>query len=1047
MTGPSNGDHSRTLAAPTRPEADALLFCLPYAGGGASVFLPWRAAFGASVDVQPVQLPGRENRIAEPAHFTPEEVAAAIADRADRPYAIYGHSMGARLGFEVIRHLRRTGARLPVRFYVGGSLPPDLEEAIVRIADLPDDGFVRGLEELGGTPPGALDVPELRELLLPLLRADFAWIDGYRFTDEPPLPVPIVGFAGDADRSTPPDLMAGWERHTSAGFAPHTVPGGHFFLHGAMDRVVDVISADLLAAVSATPAVPTDAVAVEPAPRPELPAATHRVPLPGTDWTVWRHALLRTTGFPADGLNRLSSADLAQAADAHLDGLVDADGYAKAYEEAAARISAEVWAIATDPLFREAVTWQNRNALFALDGIAKQGPVAARNSKRRQREEMVAQYWQRYCSKNETVGFFGPTSWIDLDPQGPAVTVSPGPGLVRERRVFFEHWALSAFAAAVTADPRARQWLVPSISPQLLLDGRHLVRVAQAPLALSPAEAVLLAECDGRRPAIEVARAAAGAQGSPLRTPEDALILLGLLAERALVRWDLDMPMRMNAEDVLAERLAAIREPDLREHALAGLARLRADRDAIEAAGGDPVAVQAALTALNETFVELTGQEAERRAGQMYAGRTLVVEECVRDLDAGIGGAVLEAMAGPFEVLLQAARWLTVATGEAYLAVLGDFYQELARDLGTPDVPFGQLWYLAQGIFFGRGDRPVDDVAEEFTRRWTDLFRLDRFGDDTKAVALTSAELADLVREVFPADRPAWAAARVHSPDLHVCATSVDALARGEFSLVLGEIHAAWATLDAGLFLVGCTQVEELRAATLADVGPGRVLPLYPLDWPRYTARLSGALDNDTDFQLGILPGPGADPDRLIPVTALTVSERDGELVVHGRGQSWPLIEMFAELIGIHTQGAFKLVAATGHTPRVTVDRMVLARETWRTTIGDTGLADVRGEQAQYLAVRRWRAASGLPETVFVSIATETKPCYVDLSSPVYATIFCSMLRAARLSHGDDVRVTITEMLPTPDEAWVPDADGNRYFSEIRVQVCDPVPASTGRSA
>ncbi|MGY0231935.1 thioesterase domain-containing protein [Longispora urticae] len=1041
MTVSPTGNAGGTFVAATRPDADVLLFCLPYAGGGAGAFRAWRGAFPAAVDVQPVQLPGRESRLAEPAEFAPELVAAAIAGRADRPYAIYGHSMGARLGFEVIRCLRRTGARLPERFYVGASRPPDLVEPIARIADLPDDAFVRGLEELGGTPVGVLDVPELREMLLPVLRADFAWIDGYRYEDEEPLAVPVVGFAGGADRSVPPELMAGWDRHTGAGFRLHTLPGDHFFLNADMARVVELISADLLGAVDGSAAKSPTRRAAPPRPGP----APHHVPLPGTDWTVWRQALLRTTGFPADGLNRLTAADLAQAADAHLDGLLDADGYAKAYESAAAQVSAEIWAIATDPLFREAVTWQNRNALYALDGIANQGPVAPRNSKRRQREEMVAQYWQRYCSKNETVGFFGPTSWIDLDPQGPNVTATPGPGLVRARRVFFEHWALSAFAEAVTADPRARRWLAPSVSPQLTLDGRQLVRVAQAPLPLSPAEAVLLAACDGWRPAIEVARAAVAAEGSPLRTPEDALILLGLLAERGLVRWDVDLPMRMNAEDVLAERLAGIGEPDLRDNALDGLARLRAGRDAIEAAGGDPHAVQAALAALNEIFVELTGQEAERRAGQMYAGRTLVVEECVRDLEAGIGGAVLEAMAGPFGVLLQAARWLTVATAEAYLAVLRDFYDELARDLGTPDVPFGQLWYLAQGIFFGRGERPVDDVAAEFTRRWSELFRLDRFGDDTRTVALTSADLAGPVAEVFPADRPAWAAARVHSPDLHLCATSVEALARGEFSLVLGELHAAWATLDAGLFLVGSDEVEELRAATLADVGPGRVLPLYPLDWPRYTARLAGGLDNDTDFQLGILPGPGADPDRLIPVTALTVSDEDGELVVHGRGESWPLIEMFAELIGIHTQGAFKLVAATGHTPRITVDRMVLARETWRTTIGGTGLADVKGEQAQFLAVRRWRAAAGLPETVFVSIATETKPCYVDLGSPVYATIFCSMLRAARLSDGDDVRVTITEMLPTPGEAWVPDAAGQRYFSEIRVQVCDPEPAATGR--
>ncbi len=87
------------------------------------------------------------------------------------------------------------------------------------------------------------------------------------------------------------------------------------------------------------------------------------------------------------------------------------------------------------------------------------------------------------------------------------------------------------------------------------------------------------------------------------------------------------------------------------------------------------------------------------------------------------------------------------------------------------------------------------------------------------------------------------------------------------------------------------------------------------------------------------------------------------------------------------------------------------------------------------------RAGLGLPETVFVSFATETKPCYVDFSSPVYVSIFCSMVRAARLAGGDEVPVVITEMLPGPEDAWVPDAAGHRYSCELRVQICDPEPA------
>jgi hypothetical protein len=98
----------------------------------------------------------------------------------------------------------------------------------------------------------------------------------------------------------------------------------------------------------------------------------------------------------------------------------------------------------------------------------------------------------------------------------------------------------------------------------------------------------------------------------------------------------------------------------------------------------------------------------------------------------------------------------------------------------------------------------------------------------------------------------------------------------------------------------------------------------------------------------------------------------------------------------------------------------------------------VVGDQPRYRAARAWRARLGLPERIFVKLGTETKPCYVDLTSPTYASTLCGMLRSAAIEHGPHVAVTVSEMLPTPEEAWLPDAAGNRYFSELRLQIRDP---------
>jgi len=215
------------------------------------------------VKVLPLHLPGREDRITEPLSLSPADLAEAIAARADRPFAIYGHSLGARLGFEVIRALMRLGGPLPMRFFAAAARPPDVTDTMARCVLLPDDGFLATLIERLGAPAQLRDIPELRYLLLPVLRADFWWINQYRYHADVPLPVPVVALAGAADPEAGPTEMAGWLRHTSAGFRLHTLGGGHFFLRDAAPQLCSLLSADLRAALgdpaTTAPTVPPPA--------------------------------------------------------------------------------------------------------------------------------------------------------------------------------------------------------------------------------------------------------------------------------------------------------------------------------------------------------------------------------------------------------------------------------------------------------------------------------------------------------------------------------------------------------------------------------------------------------------------------------------------------------------------------------------------------------------------------------------------------------------------------------------------------------------------
>ena len=229
--------------------ADVRLLCFPYAGGAAQIFRAWPQLLPASVEVCPVQLPGRGNRIREPA-FTNllslvETFAEVVRLHLDRPFAIFGHSMGATLGFELARYLGREHSLEPVHLFVSGSPAPQMPNLNPPTYDLPEPEFIQKLRQLNGTPREVLEHPGLMELMLPILRADFELIQTYVYTDGVPLACQITAFGGLSDQEVNREQLEAWRRQTTAGFSMHMFPGDHFFLNASQNLVVQMISAAL----------------------------------------------------------------------------------------------------------------------------------------------------------------------------------------------------------------------------------------------------------------------------------------------------------------------------------------------------------------------------------------------------------------------------------------------------------------------------------------------------------------------------------------------------------------------------------------------------------------------------------------------------------------------------------------------------------------------------------------------------------------------------------------------------------------------------------
>lgn len=231
------------------PRARLRLFCLPHAGGGASAFRGWADALPAEVETCPVQLPGRENRIAEPAFDRLEPLVQALADAVDawldRPFALFGHSNGALIGFELARALRARGRPGPAHLFSSGRRAPDLPLPTPPIHAHPEPEFLAELAELGGLPQALLDHRELLALLVPTLRADVAIHETYVFREQAPLACPITGYGGVADPKVSREQLEAWARHTAGPFVRRMFPGGHFYLQEDRDAVLRTLSADL----------------------------------------------------------------------------------------------------------------------------------------------------------------------------------------------------------------------------------------------------------------------------------------------------------------------------------------------------------------------------------------------------------------------------------------------------------------------------------------------------------------------------------------------------------------------------------------------------------------------------------------------------------------------------------------------------------------------------------------------------------------------------------------------------------------------------------
>ncbi|GGP80983.1 lantibiotic dehydratase [Streptomyces calvus] len=756
--------------------------------------------------------------------------------------------------------------------------------------------------------------------------------------------------------------------------------------------------------------------------------------LPGGGWRLWEEFALRGPGFPAEGVLRLAPPGLAEAADKFGPG-ADLSGpewqaFAEELSAAAVDTARHLQHIAGLPRFQAALAWQNPAVLRT--GIApflRWTPgVDQRSSMPRQREELVAHYWQRFCVKNDTIGFFGPVGWGRWDPSAPhAVTVDAGRGFLAAQEVYFSGWAVDALAKVLAEDEELMRWIPPRrMSFVRCEDGT--VRVPGRPAQpVGELQQAVLRHCDGTRHLAAIAAELA-------LDPGEVAAIVDELVRRRWVTRRLEVPAATHPDLALRRILERVPDEAARERALAGLAVLERGRDAVRAAGTDAAALTAAIGALEADFAALTDSEAQRAKGARTAPcRGLVYSDSRRSATATAGPALL-AHLEPLQLCLTAARWMTNRFADAIRARLRTVHARLSAD-GTP-VDLATLWMNTLPSPHPDAGDLIDAAQAELRAKWARILDLP---PDARRVRLTTAELADRVRREFDEPGDGWSLARYISPDVLVVAEDADALARGDVDLVLGEMHCALNTMGASLFVHQHPDRDRLVAETTRDFPGPRLLPTLPKELPlRWSTRSRPSLDRPEDHYVTLVDQTG-DPHRPNSVQSadVRVEDRDGHLTaVLPDGTVHDVLDAYANTLTQRVMDRFTLRPEGEHTPRITIDRMTVARETWQLPVADVDFADDKSEAARFVRARHWQRRHDLPRFVFVVSPAEPRPFYVDFDSPVYVTILAKAAR--RLARKDPgARLKVSEMLPTPEQAWLTDADGHRYTSELRFVAVD----------
>jgi Lantibiotic dehydratase, N terminus len=671
-------------------------------------------------------------------------------------------------------------------------------------------------------------------------------------------------------------------------------------------------------------------------------------------WRLFSPLLVRSAGFPIDPLERLRTLDPGEA---H-----------RAIRE-----------VVADERIAEAILVSNPAAHdVGLRSYLRRFDPERRPAKARYMERQLYSYLQRLCTKNETASFFGPIDYGRFDATCPtplAIAAAPD-GALQARVSRLAHWAAQALAAAAGRDPDVRPHVAPRLRPGCRVGAEGEVVVRSSSFRMGRGAWLLADAMDGRRPASDLCRG-----------PRDWALLDGL-ARSGVVVWELEVPTAVFDPLGWLQAWLTGLPPACpgRTRWLSEVAWFETTAASYAPASRSGKSV--VLGELEERFRAVTGDDARRAAGAMYADRTVLNDDArghLRSMVVGgpLGSRLRDALGPLLDLCASYAVTVQEVCRERALAALGERRSvPLIEFLAALDDAVDLDACLA------------DDRVAAFERR---LAALALPPGDSGPVALDPAALRPLSRDV-----PAGTMA---SPDVFLLAPDQASVEAGRCELVLGEVHAGAQVWTHFLLFHDDLEALERELACLLPPPDGAARAClvhrrnqgrtFPLELPGLSVEVLGR---------SAMPA-----GRVLPVADVEVCLESGELALRSRSLGLRL-ELYP---GEPTNVASWLFGSPpvtpprlrwdAHRPRVLVGEVVAWREAWRLP------ADAVAEPARAVDLRLRR---GLPERCFARVAGERKPFFVDFASLPSLEHLASRAR-------DTGQVELTEMLPAPDRWWL----------------------------